>query len=339
MGIYNHSPYCIAEVGLNHNGSISRAKDMIVAAKVAGANAVKFQTFKASELCSDPDQLYSYKSEGAIVTESMLDMFKRYELPESSWKELKACADHNQIDFFSTPQNFSDLQLLIPFSPPFIKVGSDDFTNLPLLRSYRAFNIPLILSCGMSDIAEVHNALDATGWYDGFDVSVLVCTSLYPTPSECVNIRRVSTLLSAFPGLKVGFSDHTLGSNAAVMAVSLGACIFEKHFTLSNDLPGPDHTFSENPVSLKVWIDDIKSAYSMLGSGLIRPHIQELSNRKEFRRYLVASSSIKVGDKYTTSNISMNRLPDGAGLPPTFLDYLENCISPFNYNPGDPIRL
>ena len=252
MHLYSRSPYCIAEVGLNHNGSISRAKEMIVAAKSAGANAVKFQTFKAAELCSDRSQMYTYNSCGETVTESMHDMFKRYELPEYAWSELRTFADDNHIDFFSTPQNISDLKLLLPLSPPFIKIGSDDFTNLPLLRSYRATNIPLILSCGMSDISEVHNALDATGWYEGADVSVLVCTSLYPTPSDSVNIRRVTTLLSAFPGLQVGFSDHTIGSNAAVMAVSLGACIFEKHFTLSNDLPGPDHSFSENPESLKI---------------------------------------------------------------------------------------
>ena len=339
MNFSTQSPYCIAEVGLNHNGSISRAKEMIVAAKAAGANAVKFQTFKASELCGDPDQTYSYKSAGETVTESMYDMFKRYELPEYSWRELKDFADSNDIDFFSTPQNLSDLNLLIPLSPPFIKVGSDDFTNLPLLRSYRACNIPLILSCGMSDIGEVHNALDVTGWYEGNDVSVLVCTSLYPTPSECVNIRRVSTLLSTFPGLKVGFSDHTIGSNAAVMAVALGAQIFEKHFTLSNDLPGPDHTFSENPQSLKAWIDDINSAFSMLGSGLIKPALEELSNRKEFRRYLVASSHIKSGEKYTSTNVTMKRLSHGSGLPPIFFDYLQNNLSPHDYNPGDPIKL
>ncbi len=339
MNLYARPPYCIAEVGLNHNGSISRAKEMIVAAKFSGANAVKFQTFKADELCSDSSQTYTYKSGSESVTESMYDMFKRYELPESAWRELKACADNNHIDFFSTPQNISDLRLLLPLSPPFIKVGSDDFTNLPLLRAYSASNIPLILSCGMSDISEVHNALEATGWYEGNDVSVLVCTSLYPTPSECVNIRRITTLLSAFSGLKVGFSDHTIGSNAAVMAVSLGACIFEKHFTLSNDLPGPDHSFSENPESLKSWISDINTAFSMLGSGLIKPDPEELSNRKEFRRYLVASSSIKVGEMYTSSNITMKRLSDGAGLPPIFFDFLENSASPYAYQQGDPIKL
>ena len=215
---------------------------------------------------------------------------------QCAWVELKAFADDKHIDFFSTPQNISDLKLLLPLSPPFIKIDLMIWPNFPLLRSYRATNIPLILSCGMSDISEVHNALDATGWYEGYDVSVLVCTSLYPTPSESVNIRRVTTLLSAFPGLQVGFSDHTIGSNAAVMAVSLGASIFEKHFTLSNDLPGPDHSFSENPQSLKNWINDINSAFSMLGSGLVKPQPQELINRKEFRRYLVASSSIRAGE-------------------------------------------
>ena len=151
----------------------------------------------------------------------------------------------------------------------------------------------------MSDIGEVHNALDVTGWYEGNDVSVLVCTSLYPTPSECVNIRRVSTLLSTFPGLKVGFSDHTIGSNAAVMALAL-VLRYLRNILHLNDLPGPDHAFSENPQSLKAWIDDANSAFSILGSGLIKPALEELSNRKEFRRYLVASSHIKSGEKYTS---------------------------------------
>src|SRR3989338_1347665 len=177
----NDSPYCIAEVGINHNGDLALAKRMIEAAKAAGADAVKFQTFKAEEFCGDPDQTFTYYSQGRSVTEPMLEMFKRYEFPLEAWQEIKKHCEGVGITFFSSPQNRSDLNLLLELGVPVIKVGSDDFTNLPLLRSYAETKLPIILSCCMSDLAEVHQALETVGWFEGYPIALLLCTSQYPT--------------------------------------------------------------------------------------------------------------------------------------------------------------
>jgi N,N'-diacetyllegionaminate synthase len=310
-------PFCIAEVGINHNGDLSVAKRMIEAAKAAGADAVKFQTFKAEEFCGDPDQTFTYKSQGKPVTESMLAMFQRYEFPRETWRNIKAHCDAVGITFFSTPQNRGDLDLLMEIGVPAVKVGSDDFTNLPLLRGYADAGLPLILSCGMSDMAEVHQALDTVGWFDGYPVALLLCTSQYPTPPEDVNIAKLTTLQQAFPRLLVGFSDHTQGALAAALAVARGAMIFEKHFTLDHDFPGPDHWFSEEPAGLADWIATIRGANVLLGSSYLRPTNAELVNKREFQRVVVAATSIKAGEPFTEANLTMRRVASGLGFPPS----------------------
>jgi N-acetylneuraminate synthase/N,N'-diacetyllegionaminate synthase len=313
----NDPPYCIAEVGINHNGDLALAKRMIEAAKAADADAVKFQTFKAEEFCGDPEQTFTYQSQGKTVTESMLAMFQRYEFPSEKWREIKAHCEAVDITFFSTPQNLTDLNLLLEIGVPAIKVGSDDFTNLPLLRSYVASKLPLILSCGMSDLAEVHQALETAGWFDGYPVALLLCTSQYPTPPEDVNINKLTTLQQAFPGLLVGFSDHTQGALAAALAVSRGARIFEKHFTLGQDMPGPDHWFSEEPAGLAEWITTIRSSDVLLGSQFVRPTNAELANKREFQRVIVAATAIETGEKFTESNLTMRRVAGGQGFTPS----------------------
>jgi len=314
---FNDPPYCIAEVGINHNGDLAIAKLMIEAAKNAGADAVKFQTFKAEEFCGDPKQSFTYKSQGKDVTESMLSMFKRFEFPSKHWKIIKAHCEEIGITFFSSPQNYSDLELLIEVGIPAIKVGSDDFTNLPLLRNYVKSQLPLILSCGMSNLAEVHQALESTGWFDGYPLALLLCTSQYPTPIEDVNIKKLTTLQQAFPGLLVGFSDHTQGSLAAALAISFGARIFEKHFTLDHNMPGPDHWFSEEPKGLTEWIKTIKEADLLLGSPFLMPTKAEQEMRLVARRSVVALSDIDVNEILDLDNIGLRR--PGDGLPPDML--------------------
>lgn len=318
----NSSPFCIAEVGINHNGDLSIAKRMIDAAKAAGADAVKFQTFKAEEFCGDPEQTFTYQSEGKSVTESMLTMFQRYELTSDNWREIKAYCDSVGITFFSTPQNISDLELLLDIGVPAIKIGSDDFTNLQLIRSYVQSGLPLILSCGMSDLAEVHQALEAATWFEGYPVALMLCTSQYPTPPKDVNIAKLNTLQQAFPGLLVGFSDHTQGALASALAVSRGARIFEKHFTLRKNMPGPDHWFSEEPAGLAEWIDHIRVADVLMGSPIVRPTNAEQEMRLIARRSVVALRDISAGEKLTTKNIGLRR--PGGGLPPVMIrDVLE----------------
>ncbi|MEO7423549.1 MAG: N-acetylneuraminate synthase family protein, partial [Fibrobacteria bacterium] len=175
-------PFIMAEVGINHNGSLETALRMIQTAKEAGADAVKFQTFQADEFISDPNVTFTYQSAGVSVTESMLAMFRRYQLPAESWVAIKKRCEETGILFLSTPQNRSDLDLLLEVGVPAVKVGSDDFTNLPLLKSYARTGLPMLVSCGMSDLAEVQQALEAVGALDGYPTILLLCTSQYPTP-------------------------------------------------------------------------------------------------------------------------------------------------------------
>ncbi len=335
----NDPPYCIAEVGINHNGDITLAKRMIEVAKEAGADAVKFQTFKAEEFCGDPAQMFTYQSQGQTVTESMLAMFQRYEFAPGQWREIRGHCDAVGITFFSTPQNRPDLDLLLSIGVPAIKIGSDDFTNLPLLRDYAKENLPLILSCGMSDLAEVHQALETVGWFNGKLVALLLCTSQYPTPPQDVNIRKLTTLQQAFPGLLVGFSDHTQGPLAASLAVALGARIFEKHFTLDHDLPGPDHWFAEKPSGLREWIYNIRTADLIQGSPYFMPTSDELKNKKEFQRVIVAAIDIKTHDEYSEINLTTKRVSGGNGLPPLLYWRLLGKKSNYNIKKGSPIIL
>ncbi len=313
-------PYIIAEVGINHNGNLSTALELIDVAKSSGADAVKFQTFKAEEFCGDPEQQFTYRSAGKEVTESMLSMFKRMELESDDWFKIKEYANNLEIEFFSTPQNYSDLQLLLPLGIQVIKVGSDDLTNLPLISSFAKTGLPIILSSGMADIAEVHRALDAAGWFAGREVAMLVCTSQYPTPTIDVNIQRVSTLRAAFPNLVVGLSDHSQGNEAAIMATALGAKIFEKHFTMNHDAEGPDHWFSLDPKELHAWVKAIRDSHTMLGSGLVAPTQKELKMRELARRSIVALSDINEGEVLGNSNIGLRR--PGTGLAPEHLSHL-----------------
>jgi N,N'-diacetyllegionaminate synthase len=312
--------YCIAEVGINHNGDLDLAKRMIDAAKAAGADAVKFQTFKSDEVCGDPLQTMTYRSQGREVTEPMLELFRRYEFSPAQWQALRDHCQAAGITFFSTPQNPSDLQLLLEIGVPALKVGSDDFTNLPLLRLYGDTGLPLILSCGMSDLSDVHQALEAAGWFAGKPIALLLCTSQYPTPPKDVHASKLTTLQSAFPGLLVGLSDHTEGPLAATVAAALGARIFEKHFTLDHNLPGPDHWFSEEPQGLATWISSIHQAVTVCGSPLVRPTAAELDMRILARRSVVALRDIGPGETLGVHNLGPRR--PGGGLAPAMLDQI-----------------
>jgi N-acetylneuraminate synthase/N,N'-diacetyllegionaminate synthase len=247
----------------------------------------------------------------------MLEMFQRYELKAESWAEIKKYCDKRDIVFFSTPQNISDLQLLLPLDIPYIKVGSDDLTNIPLIENFSTHGIPLILSSGMSDAEKIEEALSAAGYYTGKPVALLVCTSLYPTEPAETNLLRLSTLREKYPDLCIGFSDHTQGNVAAVTAVGLGAKIFEKHFTLDKDLPGPDHWFSPDPVELKSWIDSIKNSFLSLGNGLLEPANRELEMIKLARRSVLTLSSIYKGEEFTLQNLGLRR--PGGGMSPSQL--------------------
>lgn len=264
-------PFTIAEVGLNHNGSEMAAIEMIAQAKQAGVTAVKFQTFKADEFCRPDDPLYPH--------------FKRSEFDASVWPRLQQACDDAGIMFMSTPQNVSDLELLLPLGIQAIKIGSDDCVNLPLVLEYAKHGLPLIISAGMAWPKDLASTVVELARLRA-PAAYLVCTSQYPTPPEEVRISRVPTLQDFVSPAPVGFSDHTMGPMAAVMAVALGAAIFEKHFTLDHNLDGPDHKWACDPQQLAEWVWSINHAWEIRGTSdsLMLTEAEEAQRQKYQRR-------------------------------------------------------
>jgi len=313
-------PFIVAEAGINHNGDLQKALDMIKLAKNSGVDAIKFQTFKADDFIGDPDLTYTYKSQGKDVTESLLELHRKVEFSPEEWRKIKEKCDEEKITFFSTAQNRSDLDLLIELGIPAIKVGSDDFTNLPLLKDYATTGIPLILSSGMATLEEVSDAIDVVGANNGYPTVLLVCTSEYPTPPEDVNLLKFRTLAKEFPNLPLGFSDHTQGPMASSLAVAFGSCLFEKHFTLDRNLPGPDHWFAEDSSTLKIWVESIRQAHIMLGNRNVKPTEKEEKLKNIARRSVITLEDIEEGSLFDKDNLGLKR--PGNGLPPKFFEQI-----------------
>ena len=332
-----NSPFIIAEAGINHNGNVERAIEMVKAAKNADVTAIKFQTFKADEFISDYSLTYTYTSQGKSITESQLDLFKRCELSHDDFYKIKKTCDDEKIIFLSTPQNKSDLDFLLELGISAIKIGSDDFTNIPLLKYYSKTKLPIIISCGMATLKEIEETLTAIGTLDGYPTALLLTTSEYPTPPQNVNLQKLRTLSEKFPSIPLGYSDHTQGNLASSIAISFGACIFEKHFTLDNSLPGPDHWFSSNPSNLKIWSDSIKTSYQMMGSSEILPTESEIKMKIIARRSIVALEDIDIGETLNEKNIGLRR--PGDGLPPKMFEKLLGKKANKNYEIGDKIEL
>ena len=332
----NSFPFVVGEAGINHNGEINKALEMIEVAKKTGLNAIKFQTFKASEFIVDTTQTYTYKSQGKEITESMFEMFERCEFSKEEWNKIKRKCDQEKILFLSTPQNYSDLELLLDLDIKAIKVGSDDLINLPLLKKFASTNLPIILSSGMSTLNEISDALDTVGFSSGYPTILLVTTSQYPTPPEDVNLIKFHILSKNFPDLPLGFSDHTIGHLASSLACVLGAVFIEKHFTLNKNLPGPDHWFSEDPKSLKDWVSSIRIAHELLGSGELQPTKNELKMKILARRSLVALKNIKKGDLFDQNNVGMKR--PGDGLEPKIFFNLKGRKSKRDISKGTQLK-
>jgi N-acetylneuraminate synthase/N,N'-diacetyllegionaminate synthase len=310
----------VAEVGINHNGDIGLAKQMIDVAIECGVDAIKFQTFKAEEFVACAGGSYTYRSQGKEVTESMYEMFKRYEFSREEWGTIFAYCKDRDITFFSTPQNPSDLDFLLSLVKlPAIKVGSDDLTNLPLLRYYASKGLPMIISTGMATLGEIEDAVRIIKSAGNDDLIILHCVSSYPADAEEVNLRRIKTIEQAF-NVIVGFSDHTIGLVAAIGAVAFGAKVIEKHFTLDKDLPGPDHWFSADPGELRRLVEDVRLIEEALGSSVITPTQKEWGMRDITRRSIVAKRDIAKGDIISEDMLTLKR--PGTGLPPKFIEYV-----------------
>jgi N,N'-diacetyllegionaminate synthase len=302
--------FIVAEIGINHNGDMELARESIIAAAEAGADSVKFQNYRTEDFVTDQNLLFEYKSQGKTIQEPQYDMFKRCELSRDQLAFLKETCDSVGVLFHSTPTSVEGINDLQAIGCELLKNGSDYLTNLRLVRAMGKTGLLTILSTGMATLSEIDEAVRAFRETGNQNLMLLHCTSSYPTPPADVNLTRIETLRNAFR-VEVGFSDHTDGTTAAVGATILGARWIEKHFTLSKELPGPDHWFSMDPTELRVLVASIREAEKMLGSPNIVPTPSEALGRRDFRLSCVAVRDMQKGERLASSDITFQRPGDG----------------------------
>ncbi|MDU1889053.1 MAG: N-acetylneuraminate synthase [Dysgonomonas sp.] len=306
----------IAEAGVNHNGSLSLAKELIDAAVEAGVDYIKFQTFNAKKLASKTAKTAEYQNRNTSGQEdSQLSMLEKLELSIEDHYELINYCEHKGIRFFSTAFDLDSLHFLASLHLGLWKVPSGEITNYPYLREIAKTKEPVILSTGMSDINDIKNAIDAlvSNGTPQSDITVLHCNTEYPTPMQDVNLRAMNYIKKEF-GISIGYSDHTLGIEVPIAAVALGATIIEKHFTLNRNMEGPDHQASLEPQELKQMVMAIRNIEKALGSEEKKVSESELKNIVVARKSIVASQNIKKGEMFTEDNLTVKR--PGTGISP-----------------------
>lgn len=317
--IGNYNPcFIIAEAGVNHNGNIHLAHQLIDNAVAAGADAVKFQAYTTEAVITAKAAKARYQVETTGEADSQYAMLKALELSAEQQKELKAHCDQSGIIYLCTPYDDASLDLLDQMGVAAIKIASTDTTNVPFLRKIAGKGRPVLLSTGMSTLGEVEQAMAALQNHGLTDkVVILHCTAEYPAPVNELNLRAIPTLQQAFQ-CPVGFSDHTPGVGASPWAVALGACVVEKHFTMDRGLPGPDHRASLVPGELAALVDQTRSAEAALGDGVKRPMPSELLNKQMMQKSLVAARSINEGQLIGPGDLTCKR--PATGLPPIWFD-------------------
>ena len=303
------SVYIIAEAGVNHNGDINLAYQLVDAAKAAGVDCIKFQTFKSENLVSHTAQKAEYQK-AATGDSSQQDMLKQLELSFGEFVSLKEYCDRKGICFLSTPFDFESIEFLNSIEMPFWKIPSGEVTNYPYLVALAKTGKPVVMSTGMCEMQEIRDAIAVLRENGTSDIKLLHCNTEYPTPYEDVNLRAMKTLRDAF-GVEVGYSDHTKGIEVPIAAVAMGASVIEKHFTLDRNMEGPDHKASLEPQELKQMVDSIRHIEAALGSGDKRPSPSEKKNMAVARKSIVASARIKAGDILTEENITVKRPGNG----------------------------
>lgn len=311
---YGKPVFLIAEAGVNHNGDLRLAKQLVDVAKQAGADAVKFQSFRAEEVVSAAAPKAQYQTDNTSADESQLDMIKRLELSPDVHRELIAHCGSRGIQFLSTPFDFESADLLETLGVPAFKIPSGEITNWPFLEHIASKKRPIIISTGMSDLAEVEQAVTVLRSSGCSELVILHCTSSYPAPPESVNLRAMRAMADVFH-VPVGFSDHTQGMEAALAAVAMGASIIEKHFTLDRSLPGPDHKASLEPGELAALIRSVRIVESALGDGLKQSTSVEQDVKSVARRSIVSRQTISSGTVITRELIAFKR--PGTGIAPS----------------------
>lgn len=330
--------FIIAEIGVNHNGSIALAKKMIEAAADAGADAVKIQTFITEKLVAHNAEKAEYQKEASAGDETQYAMLKRLELDIDAHRELIASCRARGVAFISAPFDLESIDLLVSLGVEIIKVPSGEITNLPYLRKIGGLGKRLIISTGMADLSETGAALavlNAAGTPNE-NITVLHCNTEYPTPMEDVNLRAMLTISDAFPDVKVGYSDHTLGSEVSVAAVALGGSVIEKHFTLDKEQEGPDHKASMEPGEFGSMVQAIRNIEKALGHGIKEPSPSEMKNLPIARKNIVAAVPIFAGEVFTESNLAVKRT-GREGVSPMRWDDIIGTRAQKDYQPDEMI--
>lgn len=342
------SCFVISEAGVNHNGDLDKAFGLVEASADAEADAVKFQTFRADQLTTKAAQQSQYQKTNTGIEESQQDMLRRLELSFDDHIAVRDLCEKRGVEFMSTPFDLDSATFLVnELGVTRMKVGSGDLTNGPMLLHTARLGQPIILSTGMGSLADIEAALgvlafgliaeksaapstqafrEALTSREGRAavkrmISVLHCVTDYPAQMQAVNLRAMNTISDAFFGIPVGYSDHTLGITIPIAAVARGACVIEKHITLSRDLPGPDHRASLEPAEFTAMVQGIRDVESALGDGAKLPHVSEVQNIAVARRSLTVSQDVKDGEAFTADNLGTKR--PGTGISPMlYWDYL-----------------
>ncbi len=311
----------IAEAGVNHNGDIAIAKELINVASLSGADFVKFQTAKTESIITKDAKKADYQKQTTDSSETQFDMIKKLELSKNDHIELIAHCKQKKISFLSTPFDLDSVDLLFDLGVELFKIPSGEITNYPYLKKIASKKLPVILSTGMASIGEIEETLEVllNNGLKRDQITILHANTEYPTPMQDVNLNAMQTIGNTFK-TKIGYSDHTLGIEVPIAAVALGASVIEKHFTLDRNMEGPDHKASLEPDELKAMVAAIRNIEIAMGNGIKQTSPSEMKNKAIARKSIVAKRDIKIGEKFSNDNITAKR--PGYGISPMLWDQL-----------------
>ena len=328
----------IAEAGVNHNGDLKTAKELIHQAAIAGADLVKFQTFTVAKLLTLEAPKAAYQQDPNALTTSNYEMLESLELSKNDHLELIQECNKHGIEFFSTAFDEASLSFLLELGMSKIKIPSGEITNKPLLEFIAQFDMPVIMSTGMADLNEIQLAIEvlSNNKLTRENITILHCTSQYPASFENINLRAITSMKKKF-NLNIGYSDHTLGAEASIAAVSLGATIIEKHITLDSNMPGPDHKASMEPKDFQDMVSAIRNIERGLGNGIKAPTSEELEMRTVARKSLVANKKIEKGEIFTRENLTVKR--PGNGVSPMSINEVIGTKAVYSFEENDLIKI
>ncbi len=325
----------IAEIGVNHNGDMGLAKELILAAKKTGADAVKFQTFRAETLVMHATPKVPYQIDSSLSNETHYEMLKRLELSEQAHLELADYCNTLKIDFISTPYDIDSAAFLLSLGVPYFKTASADIVDIPLQKYIASTGKPCVIATGMANLGEVERIVDIYNSAQNPNIVLLHAVSNYPCTDDSINLRSMATMTNCF-SVPVGLSDHSVGHVAAVMAIAMGAKVIEKHFTLDKSMQGPDHKASSTPVEFSALVQSVRRAESILGSSQKKRQLEELDMAVVSRKSLTIVRDIMAGEVLSDSDIRLMR--PGTGIEPFFIDRFIGKVTRINLKAGSQLK-